>query len=206
MRDCDASVLVHDLGEHLGEGIDRVLDRTAKVSAMQVTVRASDLHLPVGKSAQARGDRRGILADHRSITHEDDIAGKQIAVLLEECLEAWAADLLFALEDELDAAVHQSFAHKVLKGLDLNHGLSLVVVCATRIKATIANRWFPWIGLPQVEWFDWHHVVVGIDEYGRYRILGIGRFAIGYWIILGIDEGITLGWHDLGMLCTCLKQ
>ena len=55
--DGDTPVLVLDLSDELTELVDGVSDSTAEVAGVQVVVGTRDLDLPVGQTAQARGER-----------------------------------------------------------------------------------------------------------------------------------------------------
>ena len=166
MRDSDPSVVVHYLGEHLAEGIEGVLDGSAEVPRVEVTVRPIDLDLPIGESTKAGRDRGRLFAYHGGVGHKDDIRFEQFTVVLQKGLERGRADLFLAFEDELDVTTHLSCPDEVLKGFDLNHRLSFVVVCAAGIESSVTDSRFPRIGVPEFEGFDRHHVVVGVDQNG----------------------------------------
>jgi hypothetical protein len=44
--------------------------------------------------------------------------------------------------------------------------LSFVVICAAGVETSVAYRGFKGFRVPKFQRFDWHYVVVGIDEDG----------------------------------------
>ena len=88
-------------------------------------------------------------------------------MLRQESLQRRRANLLFTLKDKLDVAVHQPFTHEVFKGLDLNHGLPLIVIRSACIETAVTYRRFPRVGVPSIKRFDRHYVVMGVDQNGR---------------------------------------
>ena len=167
---------------------------------MQITVRTCHLHLPICQSAQTGRDGWSVFANHRGITHKDNITSKQVAVFLQKCFETWTTDFLFPLEDKLHTAVHQPLAYQVLEGFDLNHCLSFVIICTTSIEATIADRRFKRFRVPEFQGFCWHNIVMRIYQYRRYIL----TFHL-HRRVLGIHKGIALRWHYLRVLRTCLQ-
>ena len=81
-RNGDLSILVHHFRQHLAESINRVLDSTAEMTGMQVSIRAVHLYLPVRQATQTRRYRRRLFADHRSVGNQDDICFQQLLMFL----------------------------------------------------------------------------------------------------------------------------
>ena len=195
--DGDAAVGIGDLGQHLAEHVDGIGHRAAEVARVQVAVRAGDFYLPVGQAAQAGGERGQVGAQHAGVRHEDDVGAQQLAVLLEEGVQAGRAYLFLALEDELHVVAQPAVAHHVFKGFHLDERLSLVVVGSAGIDAPVADFGLEGVALPQFERLGRHYVVVGIDEHGgRVR-----RHAF-----LGIDQRIALRGHHHGFVGSGLEQ
>ena len=101
---------------------------------------------------------------------------------LAEGFKAWRTNFFLAFEDKLDVVVKQVLAVDILKGLDLNEGLSLVIVGSATPDVAVAHNRFKGGGVPQLQRLGRHHVVVGVDEDGR---------GCGVNQPFGIDDGVT---------------
>ena len=62
--------------------------------------------------------------------------------------------------------MYQPECHRRLEALDLDHGLSLVVIGATCPDMTITYLVLEGFALPQLKRLGGHHIVVSIDEDG----------------------------------------
>ena len=100
MRDGDASIFVDYVSDELAKHIDGVGHRAAEMSRMKVAVGARHLNLPVGQSAQTRGERGEVGAQHARVGNEDDVAFQQFLVLFKEGGQARRTDFFFPFEDE----------------------------------------------------------------------------------------------------------
>ena len=159
----DAAVAVDHLGQQFAEHQCGVGHRTAEVAGVQVAVRARHFDLPIGQTAQAGGERGEFGGEHRGVAHQNHIAAQQFAVRREESRERGTADFLFAFENELHVVAKQVVAHEIFEGFDLNERLSFVVVGTARPNVAVAHLGFERIGVPEVEGFGGHHVIVRIN-------------------------------------------
>ena len=106
----------------------------------------------------------------------------------EEGRERGTADFFFAFEDEFHIVLQQAVAYEIFEGFDLNERLSFVVVRAARPNMAVAHLRFEGIGVPKVEGFGRHYVIVGIHQHG-------GRGRIDQ--LLGVHQGIAGRGHHL---------
>ena len=187
-RNRDAAVAVDHLGQQFAEHQCGVGHRTAEVAGVQVAVRSRYFNLPIGQTAQTRGERGEFGGEHRRVAHQNHITAQQFAVRREEGRERGTADFLFAFENELHIVLQQTVAHEIFEGFDLNERLSFVVVRAARPNEAVAHLRFEGIGVPKFERFGRHHVIVRIHQHG-------GRGRIDQ--LLGVHQGIAGRGHHL---------
>ena len=88
-------------------------------------------------------------------------------MFFEESVQAGRTDFFLAFEDEFHVVAEQAFAHHVFECFYLNHGLPLVIVRAACPDASVTDFRFEWLAVPKFQRFGGHHVVVGVDQYGR---------------------------------------
>ena len=197
MRNADAAVLVDHLRQHFAEHVDRVGHCAAKVAGVQVALRACHFNFPVGQAAQPCGERGEVLAEHARVAHQDDVALEQLAVAGEEGVQAGRPDFFLALKNELHVVPQLARAHQVLKRLDLQETLSLVVVGAACPDAAVAHLGLKGGGLPQFERRHGHHVVVAVDEHRGCSVAHM---------FLGKHERVAVAGHHLGLVGPGLQQ
>ena len=195
--DGDTPVLVLDLSDELTELVDGVSDSTAEVAGVQVVVGTRDLDLPVGQTAQARGERRRLGADHARVGDDDVLSAEHLEVLTAELLEVRRADLFFTLEEELHIALDETECQSRLEALDLDHRLTLVVVSTACPDVAVTYLGLEGFALPQLKWLGGHDVIVSVDE-----DRGLGRVLL----IVPEDDGVTCRLVDLYRLYTELLE
>ena len=147
-----------------------------------------DLDLPVGQTAQARGERRRLGADHTRVGDDDVLSAEHLEVLTAELLEVRRADLFFTLEEELHIALDESECQSRLEALDLDHRLTLVVVSTACPDVAVTYLGLEGFALPQLKWLGGHDVIVSVDE-----DRGLG----GVLLIVPEDDGVTCRLVDL---------
>ena len=89
------------------------------------------------------------------------------SILLEESVQAGRADFFFAFENELHVVAEQAFAHHVFERFHLYHGLSFVIVRSACPNTSVAYLRLERLAFPKFQRLGGHHVVMGINEYGR---------------------------------------
>ena len=115
----------------------------------------------------------------------------------EESRERGTADFLFAFENELHVVAKQVVAHEIFEGFDLNERLSFVVVGTARPNVAVAHFGFERIGVPEVEGFGGHHVIVRINQH---------RGRVGGDHFLGIHQGVAGRGHHFRSIAAGLQQ
>ncbi|MEJ7666445.1 MAG: hypothetical protein WKG07_46485 [Hymenobacter sp.] len=87
---------------------------------------------------------------------------------LDEVVEVGAADLLFALDQELHVDRQVAVLLQMrLNRLEVHEDLALVVGRAARVDLAVANRRLERRGRPQVKRIDRLHIVVAVEQDGR---------------------------------------
>jgi len=115
-------------------------------------------------------------------------------VLLDECIEVAAADLLFPFDEQFDIDRKRSFdLEKRFDAFEMNVDLALIVGRSTRVEPVITNRCFKRRRSPEFERLHRLHVVVSIDEY---------RWLAGRAKPLSINDGMSRSGKQLDILQT----
>ena len=91
----------------------------------------------------------------------------------------------------------QTFTHQVFEGFGLNHRLALVVIGTAGPDAAVTDFRFERLAFPEFQRFGRHDIVMGINQYGG---------CLWIYLFLGIDQGISLGWHDVGFIGSGFQQ
>ena len=153
------------------EDLHRVRHRAAPHPAVQRVV--EDLHLDVHlhDAAQLVGERGHAGVEVRGVGEDDVVRGQHRLVLLEELAEVLGADLLLALDDELDVARQPGPGLQVRgHGGDVGHAPALVVGGAAAVQAAAALGGLEGRGLPLLRPPGRLHVVVAVEQdRGRAR-------------------------------------
>src|SRR5947209_9790950 len=79
----------------------RVRHGAAEGTGVQVDTSGSYVHIESDQAAHADAHRRDVGRPHTRVRYHDDVAVEEVAVALEKILEVRAADLLLALDEEL---------------------------------------------------------------------------------------------------------
>ena len=189
--DGDVAVIVDQRIDHLAERVDRIVDRTAVVTRVQVLLRSFDRDLHVGDAAHAAVDGRDLLVEHRRVGDQDDVAGQQFLVRLDPFRERRRTHFFLTFEDELDVVPELPSTNQIFESLDVHERLALVVIRTPRIDGPVADLRLEGRGDPQVERIDRHHVVVAVDQDGRQ--LRIDQ-------LFAVDHRVSGRLHDLGLV------
>ena len=118
-------------------------------------------------------------------------------MLFDEWTEAAWTDFLFAFKDELHIVLQQVVLVDVFKRLSLNERLSFIVVSTTRPDVSVFDNWLEWFGLPKLEWFSWHHVVVAVNQ---------NRLGIWVYYSFCINHRIALWRHHFCFVYTSFQK
>ena len=97
----DAPFAIDQPGQDLRQGVGRIGDRAAERAGVQIAVGAADVKLVVGDAPQAVGDGRHAGGELAAVADHHAIAGQPVGMFGQILLQAVAADLLLALDDEL---------------------------------------------------------------------------------------------------------
>ena len=100
--DGHAAVGLVQRGDQPGHRVQRIGHAAAMPARVQVLGRRRQRQLEAAQPAAGHGERRLVDAPHRAVGRDDDVGGEQVRVLAHERVEMPAADLLLALEQELD--------------------------------------------------------------------------------------------------------
>ena len=165
-RDGDVAVLVDQGVDHLAEGVDRVHDRAAVVTGVDILVRSRDADLHVLHAAHAGVDGRNLVGDHRGVGNENQVAGEFLAVGLHPCSQARGTDFLFALDHKLDVVAEFLLADQVFEHLDVHEVLALVVVRTAAPDGAVLDDRFVRLCVPELERFFRLDVIVAVDHDG----------------------------------------
>ena len=161
-------MVVGQLGQHLGQGVDGIGDRSAKRAGVQVAVGAGDAKLAVGDAAQAVGDGRHSGGELAAVADDHAIAREPVGVFFEEFLQRHAADLLFALDQELEVQRQAAFdGDPGLDALQVREQLALVVGGAAGVEFAVAAGGLERGRRPFLQRLDRLHVVMAVDQGGR---------------------------------------
>ena len=165
---------------------------------MQVDLVAGHVDLGVHQAAQPGRDRRHVAFEEARVADHDDVGREPRPVLLEPAVEVDRARFLLALEqvlhvDRQGAAGGQQSGGRHHVGVDL----ALVVGRATGQQALALDHGLERRRRPEVQRIDRLDVVVAVDQHGR---------CPGGVQPVGVDDGMTVGFADLGMLDAGRRQ
>ena len=152
-------------GDHGGERIRRIDDRTAVAARVQVNVRVAHIHLHVGDPAKPHGERWKIPLKKSCVADDHGVAAAALRVRRHPALKVDGARLLLALKDVLHVDRQRTpRAEERLKRGEVDDDLSLIVGRAAAEHAAISNDRLEWTRLPKVERVARLHVVVPVDD------------------------------------------
>ena len=169
------------MGDEFAKFVDGVGYCSAEDARVQVAVGSGNGYLPIGQSPKAGGDGGRLCAYHAGVRHEDDVGFEQLFVFSAELFQRGRADLLLAFEEELDVAAQVAVSQGIFKALDLDEGLSLVVVRTSSAEISPLPGQFKRRCSPLFDRFCRHDVVMGIYQYGG--TVGRERFGGKYYRI-----------------------
>ena len=170
------------------------------------------LDLGVDHAAQADAERGQVGREHLGVGDQGDAGGELGGMRAHEGGDAFATDLLLALDD--DADVNGEFAgvrsEERFERLDVHPHLALVVDRAARVEVAVALGGFEGRGGPFVDGIGRLDVVVRVEKNGRggcsVEPVGVDeRMAVGMAGRGGLDEADVLhadaaefGGNELG--------
>ena len=192
-----APVGVYQRGDHLAEHLDGVRHGAAVVSGMQVLVGPGHLDFQVAQATHAAVDGGDLVADHRGVADQADVRFQELAVGLDPGRQRGAADLLLALEEELDVVGELAAAHEVFEGLDVHEQLALVVVGSAAPDGFVVHLRVEGIVIPLVQRLHRLDVVVAIDQHGA---------GLGIDDLLAEDDRMAGGLADAGFVGARFQQ
>ena len=163
--DLDPAVGPLQAGQDRRQGIERVGDRAAVGAGMEVAVGPLDEELEVGQPLQAVGDRRHAGGELAGVGDDRVVAGQPLVVLGDVRLEVGPADLLLALDQELD--VHRQRAGRLepgLGGLQVGEHLPLVVGGPPGVEVAVADGRLERRREPGLQRLGGLDVVVAVDQ------------------------------------------
>jgi hypothetical protein len=156
---------------------------------MQVRCRCAHGHLQVAEPAQPIAERGQVVLVHRRVRDEDGSAPEQFGVVLEKLLQVNAADLLFALQQQLDVERGSSRrTDEVLQRFDVGEELPFVIGRSTGVDTAVTQGRLKWGSFPQLQWIGGLHIVVPVDQH-RWQL----RRALPF----GVDERMPGGGEEL---------
>ena len=118
-------------------------------------------------------------ADHAGVGHHDHVAGQPLGVVDQQGLEVRAADLLLALDQELEVDRQAAVGGQQTPGrLDLVQRLALVVDGAPGPALAVDDDRGEGRRRPGIERVDRLHVVVAVDQDGRGAGAGMQPVAV----------------------------
>src|SRR5438477_909349 len=145
--------------------MQRVRDRAAVASRVQVAAGAFEAEFERGHAAAADGDRGFVVPPHRAVGRQNGIRLQQLRARGEERLEVAAADLLLAFEEELDVEREGAACREEgLRDLDGDDHRSLVVGYPAPVETPVAQLRAERIAQPALEGIGRLHVVMAVDE------------------------------------------
>ena len=157
---------------------------------MQVAVGAGQAKFAIGDAAQAVGDGGHAGGELPAVADDHAIAREPIGVFFEELFEPHAADLLFALDQELQ--VQRQTALDGDPGLDafqMGEQLAFVVGGAAGVELAVAAGGLERGRRPFFQRLDRLHVVMAVNQRGA---------GAGHGGRLGVDHRMAGGRNDLG--------
>ena len=98
----DPAVVIMQVGEQVGQRLQRVGHGAAERAGVQVALGAVHVDLGGDDAAHAGAHRRDIGGPHRGVRDHDDIAGQPFALAPQQVGEVDRARLLLAFDDQLD--------------------------------------------------------------------------------------------------------
>ncbi len=157
---------------------------------MEITVWALHVNLVVGDSTQAVGDGRNAGGELAAVAHHDAIAGQPVAVFGKIVFQCPAADLLLALDEELEIHRQPAFdGNPRLGAFDVREHLAFVVRRAAGIEFAVATGRLEGGGSPLFHRIGRLHVVMAVDQ---------GRRGAGHRGRLGVDQRMARRRDHLG--------
>ena len=187
--DRDAAVLVVQSREQLSQRRDRIRDRAAENTRVQIHLRAGDLNLERGHAAEAVAQGRHPTRDHSGIGNERDIAVQRVAIVAQESRQTSAADFLFAFDDEMQ--VHGQVAllfHRLLEAEDVREDLAFVVCRTAREDEAVFQDWIERRRIPEFERIGRLHIVVTVNHHG---------LAAGLMLVFRPDDRMAGSGNEL---------
>ena len=179
-------------GDQLAQRLRRVEHRAAEDARVQVVVGTVDAQLEVRQAAQGVGDGGHIGREDARIGVEGEIAAQHVLMAGEEIAQAGRADLLLALDQELDVHAQLTGLQHGLQRFDRRHHLPLHIRRAAGEEVLAAHLRLERPALPQGERVGRLHVVVTVDQHGR-------RFRTGFQV-LTVHHRVPRGGEDLHVL------
>ncbi len=150
---------------------------------MQIARGATHVDLVVREAAQPVADRWHAPVEHRRIGNDHHVGRQLLFVTADVVVEVGAADLLLALEHDLDVDRQAARLLQVrFDGLEVHEDLALVVRGAARVDLAVADGGLEGRRFPQLERIDGLNVVVSVEEHRRRA----GRAEP-----LAVDDGIA---------------
>src|SRR5438309_8822598 len=132
--------------------MQRVRDRAAVASRVQVAARAFEAEFERRDAAGTYGDRGFVVSPHRAVSRQNGVGPQQLRVRGEERLEVPAADLLFTLEDELHVERQRaSRREEGLGDLERDQHWAFVVGHPASVQTAVAKRGAERIAQPALE-------------------------------------------------------
>ncbi len=157
---------------------------------MEVAIGPLNQELEVGQSFESVGDRRLTGGELAGVGNDGVVASQPLLVGRDIGLDARAADLFLALDDELD--IHRQRLRCLQPGLDslqVGEHLALVVGGPARVQIAIAHGRLKRRREPRFQRLGGLNVVMAVNQNRR-----LARCAFP----LGVDERVFLGFDQLG--------
>ena len=163
-RDGDVAVGVDELADHLAEHVGWVGHCPAIDPRVQVGIGALHLYLHVAQAPQPNRDGGDIAGEHRGVGHQDHVGLDQLLMVIEPQRQRARANLLLALQHELDVAGQRMGGHHELEGLGVHEALPLVVIGPATPDVAILDHGLEGLGAPLIDGVHGHDIVVPVDQ------------------------------------------
>ena len=137
--DRHAALLVDQARQDGAQGVGRIGHRAAERAGVEVAVRAGHAKLEVGQAAQAVVDGRDAGGELVAVANHHAVAGQPVGVLAKVLLQGVAADLLLALDEELQVQGQAALdGDPGLGALQVGEHLAFVVGGAAGVEVAVA--------------------------------------------------------------------
>jgi len=158
---------------------------------VQVEGRPGHLDLEISQPAQGIDNAGRVRPKDVRVRNQRHIRSQQIAMALDERVQARATDLLLALHNELEVDGRGAFRGvEGLCRLHMDEKLALVIRSAPGVDICPADRRLEWRREPLIHGIGRLHVIVAVDKHRG----GVGPSGKPF----GVDHGVPPRGHHLG--------